>query len=256
MVPANKKGQCVLFATANAIDCISILSVDRGSQKYVYRTLQNVLEAIPENIPINVYVGNEHTEYLQPATLRKYLPEQSIMRIHIIEFPPEEVCELSTLPLSARARRNYARVLSDYNGTKGLLVLEDDIDLHSSILQDLSILTSHIPTDAYIMTLYTGVRKDDTSEYTIQTCHHGFSCTQGMYYTANCTDTLGAFVRTCDQHYDLAIWEFCLQSSTPLYWVSPSLVQHEGLVSTGLGGVHTAPSFRKHSSVQTVRARL
>jgi hypothetical protein len=247
------KGNCKIFNDYENIDCISILSIDRKTQNYIYKTLENIFSSIPENITVNIYVGNENIEYLDVINLEKYLSKEFIPRINVIEFSENYIKELSKFHIHKRAKLNYARVLQDYDGVKGLVIFEDDVDIIQNCLKNINILTKNINESKYIMTLYDRFTKIPTNNYQITTVKNGFSCTQGMYFTHNITEELSKYMFEHEGCYDILINDFRKKNNYSLFYVSPSITQHEGFLTTGLGGRHSSTSFNKNSYVETVK---
>ena len=251
MNSGKEKGNCILLDGYEYIDCISILSIKRKTVDYVYTTLQNLFLAIPSGIPINIYVGNENTEYLSSSVLENFITKENIQRINVIQFSSAYLEKLTKMHVHKRAKCNYARILCDYDGYKGLIIFEDDIDVNNNILNNVNTIVKYIREPTFVMSLYDKYGKEKTNHYNITKVKHGFSCTQGMYYTHSIANELGKYMLETNGCYDIVINMFCKQINNPIRYVMPSLTQHIGTLTTGLGGVHVSKNFQKESTIET-----
>lgn len=253
MITENK--DCILFDNYENIDCISIISIDRVEHNYIYKTLQNIFFCFTDNIYINIYIGNEHTEYLNDSILQNYLSEQQISRINKISISPEYLDKIKDYNVYLKGKFNYARALCHYNGNKGLIIFEDDIDVTNNMLDIVEKVTNFIKEkeNKYILCLYDRWHDKKTDNFKISYVGNDFSCTQGMYYTNNVTNELWLDIIELDMPYDIAIHQCSKMINIPLLYMVPSLVQHEGIQTTGLScSMHTSTSFNKDTRVENI----
>lgn len=75
-----------------------------------------------------------------------------------------------------------------------------------------------------------------------------FTGTQGVYYPAKVRQDFAKYLKVKGviankNHYDFLLRDYLLQEDIPLFATSPSLIQHMGRNTTGLGVWHQAPGF-------------
>jgi hypothetical protein len=75
-----------------------------------------------------------------------------------------------------------------------------------------------------------------------------FTGTQGVYYPAQVRQEFAKYLKVKGvignkNHYDFLLRDFLVQEGIPLFTTVPSLIQHMGRKTTGLGVWHQAPGF-------------
>ena len=72
-----------------------------------------------------------------------------------------------------------------------------------------------------------------------------FECTQAMYFDATLAQGLGAYIllRLHEKPYDLLLGDFVRNNRLLLGYAYPSMVQHVGESTTGLGEFHQSSCF-------------
>ena len=236
------------------IDCIVMLSIHRRKEEenYIFNTLKETFSSLPSDIVINILVGNDDDDYLSIQNLSANLDEDMTDRIRVHRTATRESSFLAAnMPFYSRAAWNYSRAVLSYSGTKGLLVLEDDLNWSRQALNYLSKWTSTGSPD--IISLYT--RKNylrprysafgslilmPSSPETPR-----FECSQAMFFRPDVANDLGHYLlpRLTTTSYDWNIDAFINASKTTIGYAFPSLVQHMGRKSSGLGSFHQSDCF-------------
>jgi len=216
---------------------------------YLEETLNSLALEHPLNAdrPVSLVLGSPLSAYIDPY-------RQS--GISIVEMGPSTWSWIESLALRHRATWNYYRCLTQpTGGSGGTLVIEDDIRFARgwlsrltatlAALEEASIgdfaLSLYCPAD-FPLTAY--FRGQLYAEYPLGR----FYGTQAVYYTAKTRRGFGAFLKNHgvvanQEPYDVLLWQYLSEVGLPLFATAPSLVQHKGEQSTGLGGWHEAPSF-------------
>jgi len=161
--------------------------------------------------------------------------------------------------LYRRATYNYWRCLVHSEpGARGNLIFEDDIrfavNWRTRLLYTLDQLEDRFG-DQFILALYaphmftfdTYIRGGNCKEYPLP---EFYGC-QGMYYPERQRDLYAAYIcehgiETYHTPHDLLLREYVTENNVRLFATTPSLVQHEGSDSTGLGFWHQAYTFAEH----------
>lgn len=142
------------------------------------------------------------------------------------------------------ARLNYAMTILHSEG----LVIEDDVEVCKDFMSRVTQAIEDMPEPG-ILALYSAYsfpRRDGKVEivdYPVDT----FFGTQAMYFPEEHRVRFAEWVlsRLHIEHepYDFAVKSYCKEYGVPLYGLSYSLVQHMGVVTTGLGHHHRAVNY-------------
>lgn len=249
-----------------SFDTIAIISIDRKSpgEPYLYKTLRSLFEELPQDVPVNVLVGNSDVTYVSPKELVARLGERNAARVHIFATPPEaELFLTKHFSRMGWATWNYGRALRSYRGKSHLLLLEDDVVFSQISLPVLERWTqAGIPP---VMSLYNyycellpGASENPKETmkvlaYPARALDWEFARTQAMIYDASVARDIGNYlsVRIEKRPLDLMVDEWMRQHDIVLGFAQPSVVQHIGVESSGLGARHQSRCFNSvfgHSS--------
>ena len=237
------------------IDTVSLVSVQRAGPQYLYDTVKSMAQAFPEDTRFQVLVGNAQTDYVQPQTLAHALGTPLAQRLQIHPVPQEEANFMRAhFAVHRRAAWNYARALLSYRGVRGLLVVEDDVQWARNAVEKLEwwLDGRRLP----VITLYnrrgdpyvpeaTRPRTRDLITAAAERSKMVFECTQAMYFDASITQALGNYIllRLHEKPYDLLLGDFVRNHRLMLGTAYPSMVQHLGAETTGLGDFHQSACF-------------
>jgi hypothetical protein len=245
-------------AELDAIDAIAIISVDRGLNEtpYLYNTLRNVLTHFPQGVQINVMVGDDNADYVAPAKLKEVLGDAWAQRVHV-HVPHASVAAFLRDHADVRVRMtwNYARTLRSYLGARHLLLMEDDVQWAYRAAKALNDGLSEAPEailSAYnrACNLLPGVNLDNLwtpsfVRFPLRCVDLAFACTQAMVFHAPVVGPMGDFigVRLGKAPVDMLIDLFARLHDLPVTYAQPSMVQHMGKQTTGLGKFHKSQCF-------------
>lgn len=183
---------------------------------------------------------------------------RQVSGVSIVDMGPSTWSWIENLALRHRATWNYYRCLTQpAGGAGGTLVIEDDVRfargwlarltatlaaLEAASTQDF-VLSLYCPADFPLASYFRG-------ELYVECPLNQFYGTQAVYYTARARQGFGAFLKKHGvvanrEPYDVLLWQYLSEVGLPLFATAPSLVQHMGKQSTGLGGWHDAPSFQE-----------
>ena len=182
-------------------------------------------------------------------------PYRKLQQYTIVGFAEEEWRHIGDKSVWHKASWNYWRCLScNIIHNSGVAIFEDDIRVSRGWRQRLEETIKAIESrfeQNYVLALYSPSRREGYKEgllfenYEIQY----FFGTQGMYFPektrveyANYIHKFG--VKSYRIPYDCLLKEYLASKDIRLVSTTPSLVQHIGVKTTGLGGnFHQAPSF-------------
>jgi hypothetical protein len=221
---------------------------------YIHATLQSFLESDPAAgllLPVTVLVGNGQADHL-----RQY-QEWGLARV--VPMDAEEVAAMDGYEVEAQWRPhfrcavNYYRCLTAAGGSeRARVVFEDDISFARGWLSQLlpQVEEAHRRHgDHFLLSLYSAIPFEGEAASGAMHLPH-FWGAQGIYYPASRIERAAAFiaahgVRRCRNAYDLLIQEFCREEEIPMVALRHSLVQHEGMVGTGVSAQsgHRSPTF-------------
>lgn len=219
----------------------SISTVPRNTN-YIDKTIAGSYT----NKNFSIFVGMKDYRYVD-----KYRQQHSLYIM-----PSSEWEGIEDFSLSRRASYNYWRCLSMGRRTKGgLIVFEDDIQFalgwekrfHKALVE-----AKKLFKDNFIITLYVhtpmiprGYEFGNTYEiYDID----AFFGTQAVYFTDRTRIAFAEYLKrnAIDRPglpYDMELRMFCHSTGAKIIATTPSLIQHVGLETTGLGGFHQAKQF-------------
>jgi hypothetical protein len=203
--------------------------------------LHTLLDCLPPELAVRLVVGEPDDTFL-PA-------HPAIHRVQILVPRHEEWSPFQQRPVAQRAAWNYWRALTvgaSGDGTRGLLVLEDDVTLAAGWVDRLRLTIRQLRAqhgDRWILALYTSVLpmppphpgRPRVLPYPPQM----FYGTQAIYYPPGMRTELADHLRRMTVEsfqvpYDIAIALHLRQMEIPLFATVPCLAQHIGEVSTGL----------------------
>jgi hypothetical protein len=237
--------------SAMTLDKINlVVSTVWREENYLEATLNSLSREYPRSAerPISLVAGSPltlHLDYLRP-----------IPGVTVVEMGPMMWSWIKNNALRHRATWNYYRCLNEpMGGTRGTLLIEDDIRFaqgwQARLLATLDALEDHAG-DQFALSLYCPSRLAlegyQRGELFVEYPLDQFYGTQAMYYTAQTRAGFKAFLK---KHglihnaapYDILLRHYVAQEGFPLFMTSPSLVQHMGKQSTGLGAWYESPSF-------------
>ena len=198
----------------------------------------------PEH-PVSLVVGSPLT-----AHLTNY---RSLSGIAIIEMGPYTWAWIKGNTLQHRATWNYHRCLTQCSlGERGSLVIEDDVKFargwRMRLDRTLAALEDRFDS-RFVLTIYDPYKCKPT-----ESCLYAdyprkiFSGTQGVYYPARIRQDFAKHLKMNGvvgntDHYDYILRRYLIEEDVPLFATVPSLIQHMGRNTTGLGLWHEAPGF-------------
>lgn len=200
--------------------------------------------------PVSLVLGSPLSAYVDPY--------RQVAGVSIVDMGPSTWSWIENLALRHRATWNYYRCLTQpVGGSLGTLVIEDDIRFargwRSRLTVTLAALEA-VPVEDFVLSLYCPAdfpleayfQGQLYAEYPL----NGFYGTQAVYYTAKTRQGFAAYLKkhgVVSNHapYDILLRHYLFEAGLPLFATAPSLVQHMGKQSTGLGGWYEAPSFQE-----------
>lgn len=222
---------------------IVIMTVARD-QPYIYETLAS----LGPDCPVRLVVGSPDADYLDRYRSRPH--------VTIVEAAPQEWEAIQGAGLHQRASWNYWRCLTRGGPAQGgLLIFEDDVRFarrwRTRLRQTVRALEAAHGQD-FVLALYA------PHDFVRDAYHRGqlfaeypvpwFYGTQGMYFPAGVRAAFAAYLKRNGVDafrvpYDLLLKDFLTERRVPLFATVPSLVQHTGVQTTGLGSFHQAAGF-------------
>lgn len=180
-------------------------------------------------------------------------------RVRWVVRTAEESALVAGFAVHRRACASYSRALrlaeeAVAAGARGVLVCEDDVVFRNGwvgMLEDA--LGEMEGLGEFLLTLYSGRDHEEEAlrrgRFYSSYVAAGFYGTQALFYTAGevapCREVVWRCgVETAEEPYDLLLKRRAI-SQQHLYTTRHSLVQHAGVVSTGLGWGHRSPSFER-----------
>lgn len=235
-----------MWNIADSIDVV-ITTVPRPAE-YVHDLVSSL-----SPLPVHLVAGAVECDYLKR--------HEGNYRIRIVPPKPADWERIRTKGVHHRACWNYWRCLvtpARASTRKGLLVLEDDVrpaQGWDSLLQlTIAEVEARIGGAGYVLALYVPIRclpisSIPAAHYTKYPVRRFFG-TQAMYFPERVSRGFAQFLKSNGvdrfrRPYDLLLREFVLNTGLQLLATVPSLFQHVGRVSTGLGGFHQSPYFRE-----------
>ena len=209
--------------------------------------LDTTLQSLGTKNNIKLVVGSPDATYLD---FYRGLPPYMVL-----DCTSEDWLQIMGESVWHRASWNYWRCLNgDLRYDNGILIFEDDIKAAAGWREHLDKTITAIEEhheQNYVLALYSPYKREAYKQGLLYESYPTrlFYGTQGMYYPEKTrvefTRFLHAFgVSTYRIPYDMLLREYLMNTGTCLLATSPSLIQHIGAVTTGLGGrFHRAPSF-------------
>ena len=239
----------------NHIDCVTMLTIERrnSSKQYVYDTLRSVFATFPPGVQVNLAVGDDRTDFVSRSKLHAELGPMHAQQVHVWAASNVDTAHLKDFKVARRAAWNYARAIRSYRGTTGLLLMEDDIQwaLGGVSRLDYWLAGHRLP----VISCYNyqsppwpddkRLKVADLVTTSVDEPRHVFDCTQAMYIAAPVARALGDYIllRTHVWPYDLLLDTFCATHRLSIGHTYPSLVQHMGEQTNGLGRFHQSNCF-------------
>ena len=219
-------------------------------ENYLAATLESLLatSSSADSQRVCLVAGSPVTTHLEG--------HRSHPKFTVVEIGPNTWAWIKNSSLRHRATWNYYRCLTQCPaGARGTLIFEDDVRFAHGwqvyLIRILAALEERYGAD-FVLSLYTswgfvqeGYRNGQMfTEYP----HEDFFGTQGMYFTAKTRQGFAKYLKAHgvvanEEAYDLLLRDYLRQVGLPLFATAPSLVQHVGKRSTGLGGWHESPAF-------------
>lgn len=225
-------------------------------EKYLDATLTSLSSEYPirRDQPVFLVVGSPVTTYLDC-----YRSQPGIM---VVEMGPNAWAWIKNNRLRHRATWNYHRCLTQYaGGERGTLILEDDVKFACGWRLRLDITIAALESrygSEFVLTIYDPYKcaPGESCLYT-EYPRERFTGTQGVYYPAGVRQDFAKYLRTTGviankNHYDYLLRDYLLQEDLPLFATTPSLIQHMGRNTTGLGVWHQAPGFVENVTAEPV----
>ena len=230
---------------------IAIMTRNRQPQ-YIHGTVESLLASggiVRELAGFYMAVDETDTAYLSGINMRE--------RMTIVPLTNTEAEAVGGMILHQRACHNYHRALTLPPGhAAGLLVCEDDLVFCPGFLEKLLQTLNEMEAAGlkdFMLACYASYDFDSDRSLKRGTFYssypaHWFYGTQCMFYTRS---EIPAVAGTILKHgvlryenaYDMLIKHHAMYRNN-LYATRRSLVQHVGIVSTGLGkNHHTSPTF-------------
>jgi len=216
-------------------------------ENYLDATLSSLFVEYPpcHDQPISLVIGSPRTEHL--------VRYRSISGIAIIERGPHAWSWIKNTDVRNKATWNYYRCLTQCDlGTRGSLIVEDDVRFACGWRHRLDITLAALENkfgSDFVLTIYDGYGwyPEESCLYAVYP-HASFAGTQGVYYPARVREGCAKYLRrhgviSNEDHYDYLLRDYLLQEGLPLFATVPSLIQHVGRNTTGVGSWHEAPKF-------------
>jgi hypothetical protein len=211
--------------------------------------IHELLASLPSDLEVRLVVGSSDSDYLA-----RY---RGNPLIHVLEPSPEEWRRVCDRDIWARATWNHWRSLSSRPTSpdhEGRLIFEDDVVLAKGWQPRLFDTIDKIRTrfgPEYVLALYCPykLRPEEPIRQYAPYAVEGFYGAQALYYPEALRVKLAEYVayHGVDLHrlpFDLLIKEYFHNHAIPLLATVPSLAQHIGRITTGLGDFHQAPIFQ------------
>jgi hypothetical protein len=226
-------------------------------ENYLDATLSSLFAEYPPSReqPISLVVGSPKTEHLAG-----YL---SLPGMTLVEMGAHAWTWIENTDVRNRATWNYYRCLTQCRlGRRGSLIIEDDVKFARGWRQRLDTTLAALEAKygaAFVLTLYDGY-----GWYPKESCLYAdyplppFAGTQGVYYPAGVREGYAKYLRRHGvmanrNHYDYLLRDYLFQEKVPLFAAAPSLIQHMGKTTTGVGSWHEAPGFKEDVTQEPVQ---
>jgi hypothetical protein len=229
----------------NDIDAV-FSTVDR-QENYLEATLASFSEEQPisPSHPVTLVLGSPST-----AQLKGYLSHPGVQ---IVAMGPHTWAWIGKNNLRHRATWNYYRCLThDHRGKRGSLVFEDDVHFARGWRRRLDASISQLEHDYnedFVLSIYDPwVHQFPSDSLYAEYQREHFFGTQAMYFPAKTRERFAKYLKrhgvaANEGHYDHILRDYVLKEGLMILASTPSLVQHTGQKTTGLGCWHKAPNF-------------
>lgn len=224
-----------------------VISTVCREEKYLDATLTSLSSEYPirRDQPVFLVVGSPVTTHVDCYRLQP--------GVVVVEMGPNAWAWIKDNNLRQRATWNYHRCLTQCKGgERGTLILEDDVRFacgwRARLDKTITALESRFGA-RFVLTIYDPWKRDLKAnclyaEYPREM----FTGTQGVYYPATMRQGFAKYLKVKGvignkNHYDYLLRDYLTQEDIPLLATSPSLIQHMGRNTTGLGVWHEAPRF-------------
>lgn len=231
-----------------------VISTVSREKNYLDGTLGSLSSEYPiySDQPVCLVAGSPTTGYLDC-----YRSKPGIV---VVEMGPNTWAWIKNNGLRHRATWNYYRCLTRcILGERGSLVLEDDVKFACGwrlrLDTTIAVLESRFGSE-FVLTIYDpwGCQPKGGglyAEYPLA----DFGGTQGIYYPSRVRQSFTEYLKMHGvvanrNHYDYLLRQHLLQENLPLFATAPSLIQHMGRHTTGLGIWHQAPNFVEDVSLE------
>ncbi len=225
---------------------ITFSTVQR-EEDYLTDTLESISVALPLDAgnPLHLVVGSPGTDYLASC--------QSVEGINVVEMGPSVWSWIKDNHVRHRATWNYYRCLTHKGvGKRGSLIFEDDVQFAHGWLERLDATIAELERQydfGFVLSVYDpwGFPSDASPLYA-EYEREWFFGTQGMYFPAKTRDGFAKYLKkhgvvANEGHYDHLLRDYTLEEGLLIFACTPSLIQHTGRKTTGLGTWHFAPNF-------------
>lgn len=216
-------------------------------ENYLDATLDSLAAEHPfrDDQPVSLVAGSPQTAYL---TGYRLLPG-----IEVIEMGPHAWSWIKNSDVRHRATWNYYRCLTQcIAGDRGTLVFEDDVKFARGWRLRLDRVIKALEEKfgpRFVLSVYDLYAwKPKESCLYAEYPHKSFTGTQGVYYPSMVRQGFAKYLRlhgviANKDHYDYLLRDYLIKEGLPLFAAVPSLVQHIGRNTTGVGVWHEAPGF-------------
>jgi hypothetical protein len=225
---------------------VAFSTVDR-EENYLPATLESFFTSSFMNceLPLNLILGSPEMNYLSEIRM--------INGIHVIEMGPNVWSWIKGSGVRHRATWNYYRCLTHQGvGQRGSLIFEDDVQFAYGWRERLNQIISMLEAlydQCFILSVYDpwSFRSEDNLPYA-EYDRVSFFGTQGMYFPAETRLGFAKYLKkhgvvANEGHYDHILRDYALENGILIFACTPSLIQHIGRKTTGLGTWHFAPNF-------------
>ena len=216
-------------------------------ENYVASTLDSLFSEYPAygDPPVSLVVGSPQTEHL--ACYR------SLPGVKVVEMGTHTWSWIENNDVRHKVTWNYHRCLTQCEmGERGSLILEDDVKFAKGWRTRLDTTLVALEAEfvaAFVLTIYDpyGWRPKGNLLYTKYPLER-FVGAQGLYYPAQVRQGYAKFLKrhgvvANKDHCDYLLRDYLIQENLPLFATVPSLIQHRGRNTTGVGTWHEAPGF-------------
>lgn len=233
-----------------------VLSTVWREENYLATTLDSLSSEYPirSDQPVSLVAGSPQIAHLTPY--------RSKPGVTIIEMGPNVWSWIKNNNLRHRATWNYHRCLTQcVGGERGTLILEDDVKFACGWRFRLDITLAALESrygSRFVLTIYDPHNyAPRESRLYAEYPRKSFFGTQGVYYPANVRQKFAKYLKVTGvvsnkNHYDYLLRDYLIQEDIPLFATAPSLIQHMGKNTTGLGVWHQAPGFVEDVTAEPV----